>query len=380
MKLLLALTTLTTLGACQNKPADPPAPAPAPRVIADAGTPDANLDSCKSAAAKIASIPSVQRAQALLNMCQPCGDWQPLLMWNNAPDVGGPPRELVERTMIACNAFCEPNAKQRFMGTLDESRGQDTRGPWRHLGEICKAAVSAEPDTRFMGPTFFALDRIARAIGDPALLATLQLPLPALSLSGVGVTLPQAPLRAADAGLGALTVDAAQFQLGTLPIAQLTPTGLKVSGDYPGTAIDAKALAAALATPALAGPLAVLAPRELPAARIVDAIAAAGGHELRLAVGARGPGGWSMPGVIPIALLARPAAGGVRLTLDSTPDTAIKAASATPRAELTRAPVTIALAPEATVANLASLLGALSFFDVKSVAILRAAGKPATKP
>jgi hypothetical protein len=377
MRLLIALVVLV---ACQSKPKDPPSQPP-PRPI-DAGAPaDANLDTCRTNATKIASLPSVQRAQALLDSCRPCGDWQPLLQWNNPPDIGGPSRASIEQTMLACNAFCDPNAKQRFLGTLDAARGQDTRGPWRHLGEVCKAEVSAEPDTRFMGPTYFALDRIARAIGDPALLAAIQVPLPALSVSGVGVSLPLGPLRPADAGFGAITVDAAHIQLGSLPIAQLSPTGLRVSGDYPGTALDGKALAVALTTPALDGkPIAVLAPRELPATRIVDVIAAAGGHELRLAVGARGPGGWSVPGTIPIAMIARPVAAGLRLTLDGTPDLAIKAATAAPRAQLTAAPVTIALTPAATVANLASLLGALVFFEVKTVAITRPAGKLAPKP
>ena len=376
------LIAFVALAACQGKPKAHDAPAPSPsQIIADAGLlADANLDSCKSSLARIAALAPTQRAQALLDACHPCGDWQALLQWNNPPDVGGPPRSEIERSMLACNAYCEPNAKQRFLGTLDAARGQDTRGPWRALGEVCKEAVSAVPDTRFMGAPYFALDRIARSIADPALLAAIQLPLPALSISGVGLALPQGPLLPADAGLAAITVDAGQIQLGTLPIAQLTPSGLHVSGDYPGTPLDAKALAAALTTPALAGhPVSVLAPRELPAARIVDVIAAAGGHELRLAVGVRGPGGWSSPGSIPVAMTVKPAAG-VRLALDSSPEVAIKAAKAADRAALTKVPVTIALAPSATVANLATLLGALVYFDVKTVTIARPPGKLAPKP
>src|SRR5213075_179153 len=110
---------------------------------------------------------------------------------------------------------------------------------------------------------------------------------------------------------------------------------------------------AALTTPALAGhPVSVLAPRELSATRIIDVIAAAGGHELRLAVGAHGPGGWSIPGSIPIAMTVdgiappfggaagrgaptgKPAAG-VRLVLDSAPEGAIKAAKAADHGALT---------------------------------------------
>ena len=378
MRALIALAAGAALVACKQH--DAPAPAPPPKPPADASVPaDANLDSCKTSLARIAGLPSNQRAQALLDSCHPCGDWQALLLWNNPADVGGPPRSAIEQSMLACNAYCVPDAKQRFLGTLDAARGQDTRGPWRALGEVCKDAVSAVPDTRFMGAPYFALDRIARSIADPALLAQIQVPLPALTLTGVGVALPQGPLQPSDGGLGAITVDARQILLGSLPIAQLTPTGLHVSGDYPGTPLDPKALAAALTTPALAGPISVLAPRELPAARIVDVIAAAGGHELRLAVAARGPGGWSVPGSIPIAMTAKPASG-IRLAVDSSPENAIKAAKAADHAALTRTPVTIALAPSATVANLATVLGALVYFEVKTVTITRPPGKPASKP
>ena len=363
-------TALIVLAACKGK--QPEGAPPATTVIADAAPPpDASLDSCRIAAAGLPKLPPTARAQALLDACHPCGDWQPLLQWNNPPDIGGPPRSAIEQAMLACNAYCEPEAKQRFLGALDAARGQDTRGPWRHLGEVCKAAVSAVPDTRFMGAPYFALDRIARALGDAALLAKIQLPLPALSVSGVGVTLPTTPALPTDAGPAALTVLAADLQLGALPIATLAPDGVHVTGDYPGPTIELKALAGKLAG---LGTVAVVAPRELPAARLVAVIAAAGGHALQLTVGARGPGGWSVPGAVPIALVARQPAG-FALALDTNPDVAIKAAKAAPRDALTRAPVTITLAPGASVANLATLLGALGYFEVKAVALV-ASPKP----
>jgi hypothetical protein len=288
--------------------------------------------------------------------------------------------------MLACKAFCEPNAKQRFLGTLDAARGQDSRVPWRFLGEICKAEVSAVPDTRFMGAPYFALDRIARAIGDPALLSAIELPLPAVSITGVGLDLASSPLTAPDAGLPALTVDASQILLGSLPMATLSPTGLRVSGDYPGTPIAPKALAAALGKPALAGrPVALLAPSGLTAVRIVEVIGAAGGHELRLAVAASGPRGWTLPGTVPISLVEKPTGGagtaGVRLVLDGTGDEARKMATATPRADLLRAPVTIAVGPNSTVATLANMLGVLGSFEVKTVVLVAPAARPpAAKP
>jgi hypothetical protein len=82
--------------------------------------------------------------------------------------------------------------------------------------------------------------------------------------------------------------------------------------------------------------------------------------------------GWIIPGTVPIALAARPRGRGVRLALDDTAVDAIKLAKATPRAQLTRAPVIIAVDPTATVASLANLLGALGYFDVKSAVLVKA--------
>jgi len=373
-----ALTlALVVLAACkssqrQSPAQDPPKPA-------DAGIPDANLDACRATAARVPSLPAPERAKALLDGCQPCGDWAPLLAWNTPAGEGGPTRTAIERAMLACKAYCDPSAKQRFLGTLDAARGQPTRAPWRYLGEICKAEVSAVPDTRFMSAPYFALDRIARAIGDPGLLAAIEVPLPALSISGVGIDLVNSPRTAPEAGPAALTVDASQILLGSLPTAKLSATGLAVVGDYPGTQIAPRALAAALARPELAGhPIALLAPSGMAATRLVEVIGAAGGHDLRLAVAWPGPQGWTLPGTVPISLIAQPGAGGagVRLTLDASGFEAIKLAKATPRADLLRAPVTIAVDSTATVTSLAALLGALGYFDVKA-AVLTA---PGTKP
>jgi hypothetical protein len=310
---------------------------------------------------------------ALLEGCQPCGDWGPLLAWDIARADGGPTRVQIEQGLAACNAFCDSNARQRFYASLDAARAEGFRTPWRILGEACKAEVSAVPDTRYLGAPYFALDRVARAIGDAAVLAPLELPLPAVSVTGFGLELPSAAMLEPDAGPATLTVNASQLWLGSLPVAKLTPTGVQPSGDYPGTQIEPRALPAALArrTPA-DRPIALLAPRELPATRIVDAVVAAGGHELRLAAADLELRGWSIPATVPIALAAKPRGRGVRLVLDDAAVDAIKLAKATPRAQLTRAPVVIAVDPTATVASLASLLGALGYFDVKSAVLVKA--------
>src|SRR5262249_9186093 len=161
------------------------------------------------------------------------------------------------------------------------------------------------------------------------------------------------------AGPTALTVDAAEIMLGSLPVARLSATGVEVVGDYPGKVIEPRALAAALAKPPHDGqPIALLAPRELPAERIFDAVAAAG-HDVRLAVADLELRNWIIPCPVPISPPARPARGGTRLVLDATAVEAIKAAKAMPRAKLGGAPVTIAIDRGATAASLANLLGAL---------------------
>jgi hypothetical protein len=392
----VAIAALALLAACQGRPKDsaqqePDRKAAAPSgsaATADAVTVDASLDACRAAVARAASLPRTQRIVALFDGCRPCGDWTPLLGWSVAERAGGPSRAAIEQSLLACQAFCDPNAKQRFYGALDNARAQNTRTPWRLLGEICEAKVSAVPDARYLSAPYFALDRVARLFGgagsDPGALAALELPLPAVSASGVGVELPSSPRTIPEAGPTALTVDAGQFLLGTLPTAKLSPTGIQVAGDYPGEKLEPRALAAALARPERAGhPAAVLAPRELPASRIIDAVAAAGGHELRLAGGDLELLGWTIPVAIPIALRAsapgRPA--GMRIVLDATAFEAMKAVKAAPRAELLRGPVTIVIDDTVTVASLANLLGALGYTDVKSVVLVRAPPpRPAGKP
>jgi hypothetical protein len=393
---LAALAVLTACkGSSQNRSAqdraqEPPVAAPAP---VDAVTADANLEACRAAAAGIASLPPNQRAQALLDACKPCGDWEPLLGWNKLQEKGGPTRAAIEQAMTACKAYCEPNARQRFLGTLDGARGQATQQPWRLLGEICKADVSAVPDTRFMGGTYFALDRIARVLGDAQ--PPIAVPLPALTVSGVGFELPRAsraPL--SDLAVTAsLSVDAAQMLLGSLPFATLSATGLQVSPGYPGDPVAPAALAAVLAGPRYAGqPVAVLAPHAMPAGRIADAVAAAGGHDLRLAIGVAGPGEWMVPAAMTVSLnvpakakrgtprpagaATAPAPADLRFELGAAASGAILIVRQTDREVLSHAQVTIVIDDTARVESLASLLTALAGGNVTSVALVRGTGAP----
>jgi len=399
-------------GSARDRPAedrahDPPAAAPVP---VDAVTADANLDACRAAAAGIASVPPAGRTRTLIAACKPCGDWEPLLNWNKLQEEGGPTRAAIERAMTDCKAFCEPNARQRFLGTLDGARGQATRLPWRLLGEICKADVSAVPDARFMDGTYFALDRIARVLGD--IQPPVTVPLPALTVSGVGLDLPRAsraPLSDV-ASTASLSVDAGQMLLGSLPSATLTATGLQVSPGYPGDPIEPAALAAALAGPRYAGqPVLVLAPHAMLAGRIADAVAAAGGHDLRLAIGVPGIGEWVVPGTMTVSLhapgkakakakavaatQAKPkpdaAAGGaaaaaapieLRLELAAAAAGAIRTLRDVDLDALPHANVTIVIDDTARVDSLVSLLTALAVGEVESVALVRATGAPTAAP
>ena len=352
--LLLAL-----LVACKGKEA----PKPPPRVPADAAL-DVDWAGCEAALAKAATAPATRRAQLILDGCQPCGDWAPLLHWNTLPGEGGPTRLAIENRMLACG-YCAPDAKQRFLGALDNARGTDSRAPWRQLGEVCGDKVGAVPDTRYMSAPYYALDRIARAAGSrPALvplLAALDLPLPAVSVTGAGYELPQGPVASPIAGPTQITVTLAELRTGPLPHAHLGAAGIAVVTDgdpYPGTLVAPAQLAATLAK--VTGPIAIIAPSELPARRVADVVNQAGVHDLRLAVvGPGSPESWVVPGTIPMALLPLVAGGKPRVVvLGASADPAIKDLKAHPAGETI---VAIELAPDATTRALAKLLGALAF-------------------
>jgi hypothetical protein len=105
-----------------------------------------------------------------------------------------------------------------------------------------------------------------------------------------------------------------------------------------------------------------------------------------------GPPGWSVPGTLPIMLVAKPATGGVHLVLvasagdpgdagaTNAANAAMTAARAAP-ADLARGPVTITIERGAKVGGLARLLAALTALEVKTVTLVKSAAKPpAAKP
>lgn len=370
------LVAVLVVAACKDKPAAAPPPAP-PKPAADAQVIDAQLDAwgtCKAALEKAANAPYTKRVKQILDACAPCGDWAPILGWQKRPEDGGPDRRVIEQAMAGCNAWCVPDAKSTFMGTLDDARAKETRTPWRELGEVCKEQVSATPDPRNVSAPWFALDRVGRWAatqeGGPAVLAAVEIPLPPVTLTGSGFVLAEAPVVKPASPVEHLSINATELTVGTLPKGKLGANGITVTGGpYPGEPIKDKDLAARLAK--ATGPVAIFAPAGLPAQRVATAVKLAGDVPLQLAVKATSSvPGWNAYGVVPIKLGNKVEPAGVQLTLGATPDDALQAIKAAGAAALTKTPPTLRIGKEATVTGLANVLGALSYFDVPSVTLV----------
>ncbi len=258
---------------------------------------------CESALKKAKTMATFARGQVIIDGCAPCGDPKALLDWTTLPEQGGPTRPAIEQALVACHAFCDPNAKQRFFGALDTSRGTTSRAPWRYLGEMCKEQVSAMPDARLSSAPLLLLDRIGRAIaghgGDAAnALADLDVGVPAVTITSIGPALPTVPGTLATPPAKAVSLIGDDTFTGDLPVGHLGAAGVAVTGDYPG-----KPATLAQVGTAFEGKAIVLAPLATPARRIVDLVAAAGDGRLYLAADAPGaPEGWILAGAIDIPL------------------------------------------------------------------------------
>ena len=357
--------------ACKGKEAPPPTPTPT-TPPADASVAAFDWPRCEKALRAAPALPPSKRAMAIIEGCEPCGSWAPILGWQTSDTEF----RALEQAMIACEAFCDATGKQRFLGTVDEARHKQTRTPWRELGEYCKASVSAVPDARYVNAPWFALDRIARAVGKRAdvasLLTAITIPLPAVTVSGVGPALAEAPVAKPEVVPAQITVTLADVSVGATPTGALTAQGITVTGDaYPGTTTALPALAAALEK--LGGRAAVFAPAAMTATRIAEVVAAAKPHTLHLAVATRtGPPGWAMHGIVPIALVGTRDKAGVTVAVGASPDAAVQAIKAAPVESLKRAPVTLMLGKDATVTSLATVLGALAYLEVPAAALVPA--------
>lgn len=389
MRATLALAL--ALAACKGKSEPPketpqghapphPMPEPPPDVVPGDWT------ACKAALAEVPKLPPNRQVVALLDGCKPCGEWTPLLQWNKPTEDGGPKLKAIEDAMLGCKAYCDPNAKQRFIGALDEARGKPTdRAPWRMLGDFCKEAVSSSGDARFMSAPFFALDRIARDVaarsdGAP-LLAAIDLPLPAVSQTGQGLALPDSGVTKPAAPTSQLTITADEVRVGPLPHGKLGAAGVTVSAGepYPGNPVTLAELPAALDK--LAPPVLVFAPKALPAARLVQVIAAltsAKPRTLFLAVAATSTlPGWPVYGMSPVELVgAVPGKPTVTYQVGEVGDEVLKQIAP---ATLT-SPAAIVVQPGATVQSVATVLGGLAYKDVKTVVITAAPAPPQKRP
>jgi hypothetical protein len=282
----------------------------------DTSTLTVDMTRCEQAIDKAAAAPLAARPQILLDGCWVCGsDWQPLLRWNVDPEAGGPKREQIEKLMVACDAFCTGDSKMKFMAGVDKARGQSVNTPWRQLATTCKAKVNASPDDRFMSAPYFALDRIARKMaGHSAALASklaaIELPLPAVTVSGAGVVLPDADGVDPDVAAIQITVLGDAIHVGRMPRATLGAAGvtaeLGIAG-YPGDQVKLEELGAKLSE--LIGgdktqTIALLAPHAMPAQNLVPIVAAAAAvAPVYLAANAaEAPEGWQLAGAIPVAL------------------------------------------------------------------------------
>lgn len=286
-------------------------------VIVDAPpAPPVDWDACNSALRKAATEPLDVRPSLVIDNCKVCGDWTPILMWQHPPtEKGAPTHAQIEAAMATCGYCANPNGKARFWATLDEARGTDARTPWRFLGEQCKADISAVPDPRFVSAPFYALDRIARAAsahgGESAnLMAAIELPLPAVSITGNGLTLPDVDSGQSNtAGPLAITIIGDGLHVAKLPRARLGANGVTTDlGNYPGDVVKPAELGAALSRLASGdstAAIAILAPVAMPATSLKPVIAAAAKvAPVYLAVNATGsPEGWALPATIPVQLV-----------------------------------------------------------------------------
>lgn len=338
---------------------------------------------CKAALEANPKLPPTKQVAALVTACTPCGDWTPLLEWQTPTEDGGPKKKDIETTMVGCKAYCDPNAKMRFVNGIDDARGKNNRRPWRVLGEFCKAELSALPDARFMSAPYFALDRIARDVAarpeGARLLDAIDLVLPASSVTGSGLEIPTSAVTKPSSAPSHLTLTVDEIHAGALPHAKLGAAGVTVTADlYPGTVVKLADLPATFDK--LPQPVLAFLPKGMSAGKLVDVLAVLKRRPLQLAVAATSTlPGWEQYGASPIdlvgevdpATLPRDNAQRLMLTFGASSDDALKAIAAAPATAFTVPPL-LALAPEATAESLATVLGALAYKDVRTAVIVRA--------
>jgi hypothetical protein len=325
------LAVLLLAGACKGKSAPTPdtkSTDPHARLGSGSAAPvEVDWNACEAALAKAAAAPLDARPMILIQGCRVCGDPTPILQWRTPHDKRGPSRADIEAAMLRCTAYCSADAKQRFLGTLDDARGTKSRTPWRQLGEVCKDKVSAIPDQRFSSGPLLLLDRIARAAAarggqTQALATSVEIPLPPVTIVGTGLELPAlstmgpggpvpdlasptAPLT----GRLQITVLGDDLYLGRMPRATLGPNGVTADlgpDGYPGKLVPLSQLATALSALATdrTQTVTLLVPHVAAAPSLVPVIQAASPVlPVYLAVTSNdAPDGWDIARPLPVAL------------------------------------------------------------------------------
>ncbi len=354
--------------------------------------------SCQRTLAGLGEVAPEQRARAILEGCPVC-DPGPLLLEREGMQRTAEYSVELDAAVQRCGGYCTKLARTDFLRMIQHQLDtkEPSARPWRQLAEACPAELGWRESSRgFTGATWFLLERTAKIAGAelaaPLAAATsASFPLPPVAPEGRGLGLP-APAGGPRALPGRLviTVLAEGAMVGRLPWARLAAAGVIVDGEYPGAAAKDGELIAALAAAEVmlqeaavvasgsgesgaaldASSITLAAPVALPARRLVEILRQIK-RPARLAV--RAPTGlpeYALAMTLPPSLIAAPIAGAAELALDDTAE--LTAASAR------RAPVTLRLAAESTVAELAAALATLG--AAPQVALLAPAPNPTPTP
>lgn len=339
-------------------------------------------------------------AAALLDGCTPCGvGWQPLVALSAFdPDVP-PPDDLPAPTDVlavldACKASCTGTARTELTEILGEARiGKYPSKPWRKLAEACRGSLELDDrDRRYARGTWYALAQIAKALWSadvPAAVATardaapLEFALPPFSEASTALAVPKSDVLAAAPPRLHVTIDQATVRIGALPFVRLADgkAGLAPAPgtDYPGAEVGLDKLdheLAALVTESSKKPYSfdlslapvLIAPRGMPAKRLLEVLFRMPGSRAYLGATATKPAGnvWPEPlGAIPIFISTAPPFPDLPL-LDAT-DPAIQATiDALPS---TASAVRVVFAADATVEAVGHALTALAAHGVDRAAL-----------
>ncbi|MCB9573639.1 MAG: hypothetical protein H6709_16285, partial [Kofleriaceae bacterium] len=344
---------------------------------------------------------------ALLDRCQVCGvSWQPVVALSRidpddgpGPDV--PPADRAIAVLDACDALCSTRAREEIAGPMrDAAAGQAPSQPWRKLAEVCPDVMGTDARTiRFARGTWFALAEVGRALWSPDVTAAqaarrdaaaLEFPLPPYSQVSTAVALPESDVLAPWLPRIGVTIAATELHVGALPWVEVTDGKLALvpaPGDaYPGVNVPLPSAAAALGD--LRGALTgskhradadlspvLLAPRAMPAARVLEVMAALPGPQFLAATRkTRGAEPWAEPlGAIPVSLAAGPAPAGVPRIAPTGlgADAATEIQSLLAEAEGHRDLSVLVLPAGATVSYLADALGAMHAGGVTTAIVVQ---------